>query len=247
MATKQDIELHQGENWKITFAAHYADNTTMPLSLSLGDEVEFRITDSSGVEKLTQTVGNGIEITDEPGGLAEIVVTAEEQGASGIEITSEEAYFYAIRVIKDEEVYEQAEGRLEVSHSLFAKTVDPLALEFHLRFPEFTEDDGVISLYLRDAASTVADAGVSWSEADRALATVYLAAHLLQMRMNAKTQHEAGGLETGAVRMIRVEDRTVSYGDPLAGMAKAGSFGSSYYGQNYMSLLRKYPVWKLRA
>lgn len=245
MSTKQDIELHSGENWKISFAAHYADGTTMPLGS--GAEVEFRISDEDGNEVLTQSItGGGIVVTDEPNGLAEITVTAEEQEASGIEITSAGAYSYEIRVTKESEVYIQAEGRLKVAHSLFAAIVDPLVVEFHVRFPEFTEDDGIISLYMRDATVTVDDAGVSWSDADRTLAIEYLAAHLLQMRLNAKLLHEAGGLETGPVRMIRVEDRSVSYGDPTTNLTKAG-FNQSHYGQHYLMLLRKYPRWLMRA
>jgi Protein of unknown function (DUF4054) len=238
MSTKQDITLHQGENWKITFAAHYADGNTMPLGS--GSDVQFRIADSEGTVRIDLDVGNGVAVIDEEGGIAEITVTADDQEHS--QITAADLLFYEIRVTKDNENYPQAEGRLTVSRSLFADAVDPLLLQFRARFSEFTEDDNVLSLYLSDATRAI-DKLKIFDTSDHPLAVMLLAAHMVQMRYNA-AQSRAG--ETGPISSIRVEDRSVSYSDANAGMSKIG-LNASYYGKQYLALLRSYPQWTLRT
>jgi hypothetical protein len=242
MSTKQDIELHESEDWKITFAAHYADGSTMPLSS--GANVQFRISDQDGNEMLTQEVGSGVEITDESGGIAEIVVTAAEQYSAQILATG--SYFYEIRVTKDDEFFPQAEGRLKVARSLFATPVDPLLSEFRARFPEFTEDDGIISLYIRDA-KTVIDRSAFWSDDDKPVATVHLAAHFLMMRVNARIAYEGAGTGTGEVRVIRVEDRMVGFDTSRAAQGSKAGFNATPYGQYYLMMMRHYPQWMERA
>ncbi len=238
-----DITLHEGEPWKITFNAHESDGTT-PMPLLSGADVEFVIVDEDGEVKYQASVGYGITIKDDDGGVAEIAVTVADQEHNGI--SSSGSYFYSIRTITDR-TSEQVQGRLKVEHSLFAAPISAQAIEFHLRFPEFTEDDGVVSLYLRDATAIVDSADVGWSDADRAMAILYYAAHLLQMRYIAAQSRTTGGGETGPVLSIRVEDRSVSYGDPRQGAALKSGLSESYYGKQYLMLRRRYADWLTRT
>jgi hypothetical protein len=244
MSVTYDISLHEGEPWLIEFHAHEADGTTA-MPLTSGAEVEFRISDIDGNALLTRTVGDGITITNEINGIAQVSVTVAEQETSGI--TRDTMCFYEVRVIKAGLTSIQAEGRLKIESSLYASPPSELLLQFRARFPEFQEEDDVVELYIRDAASVV-DRYDFWTDADQPIATVYLAAHFLQMRLNAQTAHESAGVETGPVRMIRVEDRTVSY-DVSKNASTAGKSGLSqtFYGQYYLSMLRRYTRWLLRA
>jgi hypothetical protein len=244
MSNKSNLTLHQGENWSITFAAHYADNTVMPLGSS--DEVEFRIADASGRALLTKSVGDGVTIVDEPQGLAEILITTADQDAAGIGTAS--VYVYEVRVTKGGERYIQAEGLVLVAHSLFAETIDPLLIEFRARLPEFTEDDTLISLYLLDAGREIA-ANENWPEAEVPLATIMLAAHFLQMRKTAATNYAAGALGGGQVRAIRTEDRMISF-DTSSSQSTATSrsgLASTGYGERYLAMLRRQVRWLKRA
>lgn len=239
MSTIQDITFHEAENWVILFSAHDADDAALPLTS--GAEIEFRISDETG-EVVTLSTGEGITITDELQGLAEITLTVEQRSLVGI--VAGTPYFYEIRVITDnEEASIQAEGQIRIAHSLFAATVNALLMNFRTRFPDFTEDDATVSVFLDDAARVV-DGDDSWVAADRPIATVYLAAHLLQMRKLAAYQYAGGG--AGEVRSIKVEDRMVSFASASASSIRSG-LSQTVYGQQYLSMLRRNTIFIKRA
>lgn len=242
-----DISLREGEDWKILLSAHEADGTTV-MTLPSGTEIEFRISDLDDTI-MTQTVGSGVNVLNEQAGTAEILVTAAEQAANGI--TATDAYFYEVKVIKGDDISIQAEGRLVVDGSLFAVEFDPLLRNFRTRFPEFTEDDNVISIYIQDAKRVI-DEDDSWIAADRPIATVYLAAHLLMMRKTAAVNYaNAGGITagSGAVRTISVEDRTVMFdttANRMTALSKTG-LAETAYGKRYLSMLRHNVIFLKRA
>lgn len=247
MTTQRNISFHEGQNWKIDFTAYKSDGTVLPLvsgtdvrfilsSLSpLGDEV---------VKVLDYTTADFIEITDGPSGKAAINIPVSEQTDNGI--TANNIYYYEISAYNGTWLV-QAEGRLSVERSLSSTLVNPLLLQFQLRFPEFTEDDNVLLIYLADAARVVADA--NFQEKDQATATVYLAAHLLQMRKIAIQRSESGGVETGEIKSISVEDRTVTFATGSTSnnsQAKTG-INQTPYGQQYLAMLRRVPQFIMRA
>jgi hypothetical protein len=237
MSNKIDLEFDSGENWKIVFTAHNADGSIMPLVS--GAVIEFRINGEDGTVMEKQSPGNGIYVTDDVGGVAEIAIPITEQDDSGIVAFG--LYEYAIRVTIGVEVSIQAEGIFGVNRSVFSGMVDPLLAGFRKRFSEFKEDDGSISLAIADAALIV-DADDSWRPEDRATAKIYLAAHLLQMGRISASRYESGGQNVGAVKTIRVEDRMISYdtqGSKTAQAVSSSGLAQTIYGQRYLSMLRR--------
>lgn len=241
-APVQNIKFQEGQNWLISFAAHQEDGTT-PLPLLSGSELEFRISspiDGVATDILTLSIGDGITVTDPANGLADILVTEADQADA--EIQSGGIYFYEIRATINGVPQTQIEGQLSVEESLFDLVVDPLQQQFHARFPEFTEDDSTISLYIQDAARVV-NANTAWTTADKPIATVYLAAHLLMMHKLAASAYSSASAigAGGAVRSISVEDRTVSFATPNQSTSLNSKTGLSQtiYGQQYLDMLRR--------
>lgn len=231
MTTRQDLTFHQGEPWRIKFAAKDADGD--PIPLESGVEVEFRVSDWNG-PLMTLTVGDGINITDVAGGLADITVSLEAQEA--VHIDSGNMYAYEIHVTTNEFVSVQSEGMLLVSSSLFYETDNPTLRNFKLRFPEFTENDTILNLYINDATSIV-DETDEWPADRRTAAIVLLAAHFVKMRKDAYDQYSSS-VATGAVRAIRIEDRSVIYDTSTQGMSTRIGLMATMYGQQYLSLSR---------
>lgn len=250
MATNVDVTLRESQPWKITFTAHNADDSIMALDGST--EVEFIVSDEDDVDLFIKSTSNGgVVITDGPAGEAEIDISELEQ--STYHLSSADNYFYEIRVITAQEYSPQAQGRFIVESSLFAATTNALLHQFRVRFPEFTQSDAIVLIYLADAAAVV-DGDESWPTELRDRAVLYLAAHLILMRKNAASQYTAGGTAstagTGAVRSIRVEDRSVVFDAPSQQQQQAAlraGLNQTAYGQEYLSMLRRNPRWIRRA
>jgi hypothetical protein len=253
MTTQANISMREGETWNIEFTAHKADGSVLPLVS--GAEVLFRIegiVDDTAQTILTMHVGDGILITDDLNGAATIQVTTDQQEAA--DLTSGGLYYYEIQTIVDDSLSVQAEGRLTIERSLFSQAVDPLLMAFQAHFPEFTEDDSTIQIYLKEAKSFVDTSGnVDWSADDSATATIYLAAHFLQMKKLASLLSDTGGIELGQVKSITVEDRTVSFATPSTSNRGSGnsasqlSLSNTVYGQRFLALLRNRPRFLMRA
>jgi hypothetical protein len=239
MSNKIDLAFDAGENWKIIFVAH--DSSGAIMALDSGVDVEFHLNDESGV-KIAKSIGDGIYVTDGPAGVAEIGISIDEQIAAGI--VESGVYEYAIRIVVGVEVSIQAEGTFSVGRDRFSGKVNLLLVNFRSRFPEFLESDAQISLAIKDA-SLVIDADDSWRAPDIPTAKLYLAAHLLQMGKNASASYDTGGQATGAIKSIKVEDRSVSFATPGGIMGGTSSKGLSLtlYGQHYLSMLRRNVIY----
>ncbi len=245
---KVDIELRAGYPWRIDFTAHEADGTTV-LPLPSGTIVEFILISLDGLVVMQRSTEDAsITIVDENLGEARIEITTQDQ--IDAVIGPGKAYFYEIRVGTVDEWYPQAEGMLRVRASIFGDTVDPLLLQFRARFPEFTDSDDIIAMSLDEAHGIVVGLNC-FASTDVDLATLYLAAHFAEMKTTAASQHGSGGLETGPVLSIRIEDRSVTYGNPnqSTGGATTTKVGlaQTIYGQHYLALLRRTVRWIERA
>jgi hypothetical protein len=245
----QDLTLHAGRDWIITLTAH--DDAGSVIVLDPDTEIEFRINgivDGNAVNLLTCTVGDGITVLSGES-QAEITITIADQEAAGL--AEGLILVYESRVTKDGQSYPQTEGRLFVERSLFATTVNPLLEEFQARFPEVLDNDTTILLFLGDAAQVV-NANPVWRPQDRPLAILYLTAHMLLMRKKGASEYSSGGVSTGDVRSISVGDRTVSFGTGNSSNSKQGAntrtgFNQTTYGQEYLAMLRRNPVFLSRA
>lgn len=241
-----DIALHAEENWVIDFTAHNRDGSVM--TLLSGADIEFRVANLAGEIIMEKSVADGVEIINPSAGTAKISISVDDQIHAGL--TAGSVSVYEIRVTNGSDISIQAEGRLKISQSLFAETIEPLILEFEMRFPEFaaTIDDQLASLYIQDAIRIV-DGDGTFTTDDRPSAIVYLAAHLLMMRKIAGSQFQTGGAQTGAVRAIRVEDRSVVFdtGSQAQQAALRTGLNQTAYGQRYLSMLRRNPRFILRA
>jgi len=110
----------------------------------------------------------------------------------------------------------------------------PTPADIKQRFPEFaSKDDGFVQLLIDEALGEV---GETWLEKDRALAVMYLVAHLLAMSAQAAD----GGALTGNLKSRKVGDVQVEFhglGNP--GTGALATFRMSVYGQKYLSLMRR--------
>jgi hypothetical protein len=251
--TTQDLSFHEGENWKIDFTAHDETGAIMPLVS--GPVVDFRISgliDGEVVNLLTATLGDGVTITDAALGKAFILITVAKQAE--LLLDSKGIYYYEIKVSHGDLESIQAEGRFHVERSLFSQSVDPLLIQFQLRFPELIFDDNLISVYIQDAKRVV-DADDSWQIADRDIATVYLAAHLLQMRKIAAQRASSTSstiVDAGPIKTITAADRTVTFATNSTSIKAAQSvqktgINQTVYGEMYLSMLRRNVIFIKRA
>jgi hypothetical protein len=245
--TQKDLKYSARDNWLIVINAHDADGAVLPL-LS-GSEVWFRLSDEDGV-KIVKSVGDGFEITDDEGGVAQIFISLADQAEAGL--SYDKVYVYEIRTIVDLDESVQAEGQFRIEHSLFTTpAAGSLLIEFQTRFPEFTEDDSTIALYIADASRVIADDG-NWLVQDIPSATVYLAAHYLQLRRMAAAALATGNLMlAGPVRTITVEGRSIGFGNTNSNSGSSGnstiSLGKTQYGMRYLAMKRRNPVFIRRA
>ncbi len=238
-----DITVHAGENWRVVLTCCDADGEVLPLTS--GADVQFRVSNDDGGIIVTLSVGEGGTITDDEGGVVEFTIPVNEQTSLGL--SADTVYWYEARVVKGDDVWEQASGRFKIVPSLFVEPIDPLLMEFRLRFEEFSSlDDQLIKLYIADATREVDDDGLV-AAADRSAAILYLAAHFVSLRKSAYTQSTAGGgVTAGLVQSVRIEDRAVTYGGVGGTAAKTGA-EQTYYGQQYLRLTRRRTRWLLRG
>ncbi len=249
-----DLTFIEAQPWQIVFSAHDEDGAILPLTS--GAEVELRINGLIGsdvVNLLTIGMDNGAAITDAEDGIAEFTITTEAQAAATVPITSDGIYFYEVRVALAGIWERQAEGRLFVDNSLFAAPVNILLQQFRARFPEFDDTpDGLVSMYIEDASAIVRLHDTLFASESGPLATLYYAAHLIQMRQRAASLASVGGIDTtGEVKSISVEDRTINFATSTSTRTSTQSstsgLGSTIYGQRYLSFLLMYPRFIQRA
>jgi hypothetical protein len=244
MSNAVNLTVHEGQPWTITFRAHEADGSTI-MTLPSGSVVDFRI---SGVDGplLDKTIGDGIVITSEAQGTAEIEISVNDQVAA--ELSVGQALSYEIRVVKNGVESIQAEGVLSLEASLFStlspSTSNPLMAAFRSRFPEITDSDQAVNFALEDAALVVAE-NTAIAANRVQLATLFLAAHYMQLAKNASTSYASGSTD---VRAVRVEDRMVSFAQGSSRSSKVG-FEQTLYGQRYLALIGGVvgTAWLLRA
>lgn len=131
----------------------------------------------------------------------------------------------------------------------------PTAEEFKARFPEFAAIGDPLIGILLDEAGLFAD--VRWSDADRKVAVLHLAAHAAQQ---FQLMQAAAGIITGGssseetlgemyVKSVKFADREVTWEKPktkttegmaVSTMPKLGSvYSETIYGQLYLRLLRR--------
>ncbi|RZN24780.1 DUF4054 domain-containing protein [Bradyrhizobium sp. Leo121] len=121
--------------------------------------------------------------------------------------------------------------------------------QFRLRFKAITADmadDDEVRMYIDDAHRVVDDDS-AWREADRPIGVLYMAAHLVMMARAADTQAKQGGVQTGAVTSITVADRTVQFDTSSQETTSGSGLSQTIYGQQYLMMLRRNPVFIMRA
>lgn len=118
----------------------------------------------------------------------------------------------------------------------------PTPTTFKARFPEFTAvSDALVQLVLNDAIDQVGD---TWLERDRARAQMLLAAHILTMEGEpGRTENGSSGATagTGIIKRDKVGDVETEFATPSSsGSGSAlSAYGLTFYGQQYLELLRK--------
>ncbi|MBX4889776.1 DUF4054 domain-containing protein [Rhizobium bangladeshense] len=119
----------------------------------------------------------------------------------------------------------------------------PTPATFKARYPEFTAvSDALVQLVLNDAISDVGD---TWLEKDRARAQMLLAAHILTMEGEpGRTENGASGATagTGIIKRDKVGDVETEFATPSSsggGGSALSGYGMTFYGRQYLELLRK--------
>lgn len=227
-----------GDTWEIEVACHDGDNNV--LSLTDVTEITWTLEQADGTIALTLTkTGGDISVSEEdgPNGICLVTVPSGQTAA-----LAPNSYYDSLRVAFGNVVSFQVQGRIDATTTIDA----PAIMEFRTRFEELSEIEyGVLQLYIRDATALVEREGV-FSGDEKTTATVYLAAHLLQMRTNAAKAFAAGGAPAGPIRVMRIEDRMVAYGTTTSATALKG-LAQTIYGQTYLSLRRQYPTFLKRV
>jgi hypothetical protein len=123
--------------------------------------------------------------------------------------------------------------------------VPPTAADFLARFPSFSEvAPSALNAILAEAVNAV---GATWTERDRPLAVMYLAAHLLAGEGFGVAGGGPGGggaAVTGPVRRRKVGDVETEFSgvSRLGGGSSSGGaaaeFQTTVYGKRYLRLLR---------
>jgi hypothetical protein len=119
----------------------------------------------------------------------------------------------------------------------------PTPATFKARYPEFAAvSDALVQLVLNDA---IGDVGETWVEKDRARAQMLLTAHNLTMEGEpGRTVDGASGATagTGTVKRDKVGDVETEFATPSAsgaGGSTLSAYASTFYGQQYLELLRR--------
>lgn len=119
----------------------------------------------------------------------------------------------------------------------------PTPATFKARYPEFTAvSDALVQLVLDDA---IGDVGDTWLEKDRARAQMLLAAHVLTMEGEpGRTENGSSGATagTGIVKRDKVGDVETEFATPSSsgsGGSALSAYARTFYGQQYLELLRK--------
>ncbi|MBY5682648.1 DUF4054 domain-containing protein [Rhizobium leguminosarum] len=119
----------------------------------------------------------------------------------------------------------------------------PTPTTFKARFPEFIAvSDALVQLVLNDAIDQVGD---TWLERDRARAQMLLAAHILTMEGEpGRTENGSSGATagTGIIKRDKVGDVETEFAVPASsgsGGSALSAYARTFYGQQYLELLRK--------
>lgn len=129
----------------------------------------------------------------------------------------------------------------------------PSVTQFRERFAEFEDADeytpALIGALLTEAEGGV---GTDWVERDYQPAMLYLAAHLLEThskqiaRINASSGTSSSDSGLGMVKSISSGDRTVTFETKTTKQSggandtpDAADYESTFYGQQYLRLLRR--------
>lgn len=118
--------------------------------------------------------------------------------------------------------------------------VTPTPATFKARYPEFTPvSDALVQLVLNDAIDAVGD---TWFERDRARAQMLLAAHMLTVEGEpGRSTTGQGAGATGPVKRRKVGDVETEFAGTggSAGDGSASGYAATFYGQEFLSLMRK--------
>ncbi|TBZ81415.1 DUF4054 domain-containing protein [Rhizobium leguminosarum] len=119
----------------------------------------------------------------------------------------------------------------------------PTPATFKARYPEFAAvSDVLVQLVLDDA---IGDAGDTSVEKDRARAQMLLAAHILTMEGEpGRTENGSSGATagTGIIKRDKVGDVETEFATPASsgpGGSTLSAYSLTFYGQQYLELLRK--------
>lgn len=114
--------------------------------------------------------------------------------------------------------------------------VQPTAIVFKARFPEFTVvADVLVNLVLDEA---IVQVGETWLERDRARAQMLLAAHTLTMEGEPQRSTSGNGAAGSGLMVSRsVGDVSVTFANTSS--ASATGNGGSHYGKEFDRLMRK--------
>ena len=110
---------------------------------------------------------------------------------------------------------------------------------FRARFPEYSDDavytDPFVQIFIDDALADVSQTKFKEAIADRI--TAYLAAHYLTIAVASQNGNTGS---TAPIASQSVGEISVSYAVNSAEKGSDAYFNSTIYGQQYLSLLRRY-------
>jgi len=115
----------------------------------------------------------------------------------------------------------------------------PTTHQFKARFPQLAAtSDPVVQVFLNEAD---AECGETWTDKDRALAVLYLAAHLMVSQGASGASSGGGGAAlAGTIKRTKVGDVETEYFGSDANAAASGSgTASTIYGREYLRLMRR--------
>jgi hypothetical protein len=114
MATPRDFEFYLNESWIINFELNDGDDVDLDLT---GATISWKLTNNSGTNLMTRTIGDGFVVNNAATGLCSLTVTPTMQATAGVVANS--VYLWELRVtLTTGLISVQADGSLHVKPSL---------------------------------------------------------------------------------------------------------------------------------
>lgn len=145
-------------------------------------------------------------------------------------------FYHSAKITKSADVSTIFLGLMAVSPLSSLSSVE----QFKVRYPEFSSvSNALISLVMDEASARIGD---TWVDGDGNRARMLLTAHILTMEGEpGRTATGQGSAGTGLVKRDKVGDVETEFAVPSSstGSSSTSAYASTFYGQQYLDLVRR--------